>query len=717
MKVWKSAIVLLMSLLIPGEAAALVRTVDAGGFGDYSTIQSAVDASLAGDELHVAAGTYYENVTMKDGVSLYGGYSASGWSRDITVNVTVMDAGGSGSTVTASDNATLDGFTITGSASTGIVAGVYISGKSPAISNNIITGNGRHGVYIEDAASPAIRENVIKANTGYGLYCYSFGNGGAPNIYNNVVDGNLRGIHVVAFDPSLRNNIVSSNSEYGIYVDVFSTVGTDYNDVWDNTQGDYFNIAAGPHDISADPLFIGGGDYHLSDSPALSPCIDAGVDVGLPYNGLPDIGRYESATTRDTPWPPEGLSASPFTAKVYLEWLPNKEPDIAGYKVSYGTAPGVYTGTLNVGNVTEYMVDSLINGAAYFFALTAYNAIPNESGYSAEVSATPSAGSPELPHYNWDPSFGGGDCASCHRTQGGSNLLPAGFDYRYDTGLCLSCHNVTGQARALLVDQAKSHPVFVNATTGGDNIPVYGNITGRFSNRMGDHLDPAGRVVCNTCHNVMEKTEDPGRVWEPATFTGEDSWLTYRLANGGWSYYGYMEPDVYSAATLTAKPTYVEDRRPMRLDDTLSNYFPETGKIKFKTSYFDYPYVTLGFPYLRVDNSGNVMCLDCHNTATHELMNCLTCHDTHNYTNRLGIKPKIRTQNSGFKNVAFTAISGPGSFADGDSVYDGVCEVCHTQTLYHRNNGSVMNNHTGTGLDYSGQDCLACHTHVGGFYP
>jgi len=111
------------------------------------------------------------------------------------------------------------------------------------------------------------------------------------------------------------------------------------------------------------------------------------------------------------------------------------------------------------------------------------------------------------------------------------------------------------------------------------------------------------------------------------------------------------------------------------------------------------------------------MCLDCHNIGTHELLNCLTCHDAHNYANRLGVKAKIKTPNSGFKTVVFTAVSGPNSFADGDAVYNGICEVCHTQTHYYRNDGSVLNNHTGTGLDYSGQDCLTCHTHVGGFYP
>ncbi|MBI5695854.1 MAG: right-handed parallel beta-helix repeat-containing protein [Nitrospirae bacterium] len=717
MKVLSLAAAIFLILILPGLAGAVtVLTVDGLGSGNYTTIQAAIDAASSPDyEIHVATGTYTENVVMKDGVDLLGGYSAADWSRDPTVNVATIDANGTGSAVTAAD-AKIDGFAITGCAATGIVAGVKAVGCSPTITNNIITGNGRHGIYVEGGASPVIEKNLITSNSYYAIYCYSFGGAGTPLIYNNTMHANRRGIQLYFFSPVIKNNIITSCTEYGIANVYSSAPVVNYNDLWSNTQGNYYGLEGGAHDKSSNPLYAGGGDYRLSTSPAVSPCIDAGVDVGLPYNYLPDMGAYESPDAQPVPWPPDGLRATPLSAAVMLDWLANAEPDIAGYKVSYGNVSGSYIDTLDVGNVTEYDVRSLINGATYFFAVQAYDTVDNTSGYSSEVSATPTAGTRELPHYSWDASFGGGgDCGACHFTNtGGGELLPPDFDYRYSTSLCLSCHNLTGTARGKVVYGASSHPVYINVTTGVNRLPAYGNITGRYSNRMGDHLKDGGIIVCNTCHNIMEKTEDPGRTWEFTTFTFEDSWKTFALQNGGWYWYDYLQPELYTSQTLVTAPTYIKDRREYRSGLSLSNYNPDAGKITFTDPFFDYAYVTLPYQYLRVGNSGNAMCLDCHVTATHRTINCLTCHENHGYVNRYGVRPRIKTPNSGIRNVVFTSVTGPDSFADGDNVYDGICEVCHTQTRYHRNNGTGFANHS-SGVNESGSDCTACHAHQAGF--
>ena len=62
--------------------------------------------------------------------------------------------------------------------------------------------------------------------------------------------------------------------------------------------------------------------------------------------------------------------------------------DLAGYKVYYGTASGVYGSPITVGNVLTHTVTGLLGDRLYFFAVTARDTSGNESGYSNEVSKT-----------------------------------------------------------------------------------------------------------------------------------------------------------------------------------------------------------------------------------------------------------------------------------------------------------------------------------------
>ena len=76
------------------------------------------------------------------------------------------------------------------------------------------------------------------------------------------------------------------------------------------------------------------------------------------------------------------------SAQITLEWDPNSEPDLAGYKLYYGTASGNYTNAIDVGNQVTYTVTGLNPGVTYYFAVTAYNTSGFESDYSNEVVYT-----------------------------------------------------------------------------------------------------------------------------------------------------------------------------------------------------------------------------------------------------------------------------------------------------------------------------------------
>ena len=76
------------------------------------------------------------------------------------------------------------------------------------------------------------------------------------------------------------------------------------------------------------------------------------------------------------------------TRSVTLAWDQNPEPDIAGYRLHYGEATGVYTQTIDAGNALTATVNDLIIGSTYFFVVTAYNTAALESLPSDEVSFT-----------------------------------------------------------------------------------------------------------------------------------------------------------------------------------------------------------------------------------------------------------------------------------------------------------------------------------------
>ena len=80
---------------------------------------------------------------------------------------------------------------------------------------------------------------------------------------------------------------------------------------------------------------------------------------------------------------------------ITLKWDPNPAPNLAGYRLYYGTSSGVYTQEINVGNMTATLVSNLREGRTYFFAVTAYNtaaeSLPsNEVSYKVPVSVTAS---------------------------------------------------------------------------------------------------------------------------------------------------------------------------------------------------------------------------------------------------------------------------------------------------------------------------------------
>jgi hypothetical protein len=94
-----------------------------------------------------------------------------------------------------------------------------------------------------------------------------------------------------------------------------------------------------------------------------------------------------------------GLFINPLLWREKARWDAPMNADgspisgVAGYRIHYGTAPGDYTGYIDVGNVTRYPIADFssavpVKGTMYYITVTALDTAGNESAYSNEITKT-----------------------------------------------------------------------------------------------------------------------------------------------------------------------------------------------------------------------------------------------------------------------------------------------------------------------------------------
>jgi parallel beta-helix repeat protein len=268
---WAAVCVFCLGLNTAAGATVFVEVGGVGGGTSWAdalgSIQAGINAAFpTSDEVWVEKGTYFELITLKAGVEVYGGFLGTEGSvaarppfprPAIDPDASIIDGGSAESVVAALSGLTatarLDGFTVQDGRSEFGGGGVLCNGSSPTIINNTITLNTATrgaGIYCVNGASPAISANVITENDaddyGGGICCET---SSSPTITGNTITDNTAGYYGGGIDtefdssPEITLNTITGNGAGndggGIFVFSFSNPNIAQNTIEDNSAAWY----------------------------------------------------------------------------------------------------------------------------------------------------------------------------------------------------------------------------------------------------------------------------------------------------------------------------------------------------------------------------------------------------------------------------------------------------------------------------------------------
>jgi len=147
-------------------------------------------------------------------------------------------------------------------------------------------------------------------------------------------------------------------------------------------------------------LFVGGRLWWMSfhgpeTSPPAAPLTagpeaSAGSSAGGAAASAPAAAPEPQAPTQASAGAPATPVAgkpvaSAATTSVRLAWDKAPDENVTGYRILFGTQPGLYTGSMSVGNQTTATLTGLERGTKYYIVTIAVDAQGNQSRPSNEI--------------------------------------------------------------------------------------------------------------------------------------------------------------------------------------------------------------------------------------------------------------------------------------------------------------------------------------------
>ncbi len=187
------------SVSYPASSVGSTKTLDVPA--TYATIQEAVNAAETGDFIRVAAGTYTENITIKDK-----SFSLRGAGMEQTIIQGSVE-------IYNTSETSFEGFTVQG-------GGIHAKNSPVRITGNQIINNPGTGLWVENCPQAVLSDNQIKNNGQEGIvFSDSTGVIGSSQVSSNNSDG----IVINNSSPTLLNNSVTDNRRDGVSIRGFTS--------------------------------------------------------------------------------------------------------------------------------------------------------------------------------------------------------------------------------------------------------------------------------------------------------------------------------------------------------------------------------------------------------------------------------------------------------------------------------------------------------------